>query len=156
MRRWFFGIAACLAAVAIAAAGFYALRGRDAKAATAVVRIVHPEQRTIRSMVNATGTVRLRVGSEVRVGSQLSGIVRKLSVTIGSHVRAGEVIAEIDDPTIQARLADANSQAELDPASMEPATVDHDRPTPLATLVRVPLNDQQDLALAVKHSNSPP
>src|SRR5260370_9714814 len=114
MRRWFFGIAACLAAVAIAAAGFYALRGRDAKAATAVVRIVHPEQRTIRSMVNATGTVRLRVGSEVRVGSQLSGIVRKLSGTIGSHVCPGEVMAEIVDRTIQARPAEANTQTELD------------------------------------------
>src|SRR5260370_20874459 len=149
MRRWFFGIAACLAAVAIAAAGFYALRGRDAKAATAVVRIVHPEQRTIRSMVNATGTVRLRVGSEVRVGSQLSGIVRKLSVTIGSHVRAGEVIAEIDDRTIQARLADANAPAGLDRASMERAPVDHERATRLATLGLVPLQQEQDLDLAL-------
>ena len=41
--------------------------------------------------------MRLRVGSEVRVGSQLSGIVKKLNVTVGSHVRAGAVIAEIDD-----------------------------------------------------------
>ncbi len=154
MRRWFFGIAACLAAVAIAAAGFYAVRGRDAKAATAVVRIVHPEQRTIRSMVNATGTVRLRVGSEVRVGSQLSGIVRKLNVTIGSHVRAGEVIAEIDDRTIQARLADANAQAELDRASMERVRVDHERATRLATLGLVPLQQEQDLDLALQEAKA--
>src|SRR5260370_3513582 len=154
MRRWVFGIAACLAAVAIAAAGFYALRGRDAKAATAVVRIVHPEQRTIRSIVNATGTVRLRVGSEVRVGSQLSGIVRKLSVTIGSHVRAGEVIAEIDDRTIQARLADANAQAELHRASMERARADHARATRLATLGLVPLQQEQDLDLALQEAKA--
>ena len=44
-------------------------------------RIVHAERRRIGAVVNATGVVRLRVGSEVRVGSQLSGIVKKLNVT---------------------------------------------------------------------------
>jgi macrolide-specific efflux system membrane fusion protein len=65
-------------------------------------RTVHPEWRMVGTTVNATGTVRLRVGSEVRVGSQLSGIVKKLNVTVGSHVRARDVIVEIDDAPIQA------------------------------------------------------
>ena len=64
-----------------AATGLYFLRGGDASRATAAARSIHPEQHMITNTVNATGTVRLRVGSEVRVGSQLSGIVKKLNVT---------------------------------------------------------------------------
>ena len=105
MRRW---IAVVLVIGAgSAATGFYIVRVSDRKPVAASARIVHPERRMIANTVNATGTVRLRVGSEVRVGSQLSGIVKKLNVTVGSHVRTTEVIAEIDDATIQARLADA-------------------------------------------------
>jgi len=83
-------------AAAAAATGFYYLRMSWGKPVAASDRVVRAELRTIANSVNATGTVRLRVGSEVRVGSQLSGIVRKLNVTVGSHVRAEEVIAEID------------------------------------------------------------
>jgi HlyD family secretion protein len=154
MRRSVLLIAACLLAVAIAATGFYAVRGRDRKGAAAGVQIVHPERRTIRSLVNATGTVRLRVGSEVRVGSQLSGIVRRLNVTVGSQVRAGEVIAEIDDRTIQARLADANAQAELDHVSMERARVDYERAARLAAQGLVPLQQAQELELALQEANA--
>jgi macrolide-specific efflux system membrane fusion protein len=68
------------------AAGFYLLRGNITPSPSAAAQSVRPEQRKISNTVNASGTVRLRVGSEVRVGSQLSGIVKKLNVTIGSHV----------------------------------------------------------------------
>src|SRR5262245_64101321 len=72
-RRWVAG------SLLVAAAGvvvvFYAIRAKDAGAAAETRHIVHPERRKVRNLVNATGTVRLRVGSEVRVGSQLSGMV---------------------------------------------------------------------------------
>jgi RND family efflux transporter MFP subunit len=98
--------------------------------------------------VNATGTVRLRVGSEVRVGSQLSGIVKKLDVTVGSHVRAGDEIAEIDDAPIQARVAQAEAQAQLDRASMERAHVNYERAHQLASEQLIPVQQEQDLQLA--------
>src|SRR5579885_3894400 len=94
--------------------GFYVVRSNDHRLSTEPVRTVRAERRMIGNTVNATGTVRLRVGSEGRVGSQLSGIVKKLNVTVGSHVSTGDVIAEIDDAPVQARLAQANAQAELD------------------------------------------
>jgi len=102
----------------------------------------------IGNVVNATGTVRLRVGSEVRVGSQLSGIVKKLHVTVGSHVDSGEAIAEIDDAPIQARLAQAEAQAELDRATMERAKVNADRAKQLGTQGLIPVQQEQDLQLA--------
>src|SRR5712671_6579316 len=85
-----------------AVASFYSFGRTSKKPAVKKERIVHPKRRKIGAIVNATGVVRLRVGSEVRVGSQLSGIVRKLNVTVGSHVEEGEVIAEIDDRVIDA------------------------------------------------------
>ena len=74
-RAWF--IVGVLGASGLAATGwFYAYRSARPEP-LAGSRVIHAEQRMIRSMVNATGTVRLRVGSEVRVGAQLSGIVKK-------------------------------------------------------------------------------
>jgi len=141
-------VAISLVVVGSAATGVYIVRGRENQPSTANWRVVHPEQRKIHSLVNATGTVRLRVGSEVRVGSQLSGIVKRLHVTVGSHVRSGDVIAEIDDRTIQARLADANAQVALDSASLERSRVDFERAERLATQGLVPLQQRQDLELA--------
>src|SRR6266852_2513703 len=147
MRR---GIAVVLMiAAGSAATGFYIVRVSDRKPVAASARIVHPERRMIANTVNATGTVRLRVGSEVRVGSQLSGIVKKLNVTVGSHVRAGDVIAEIDDAPIQARLAQAEAQVELDRASMERANANFERARQLVSQGLIPAQQEQDLQLAL-------
>lgn len=141
------GIAILLLA-AVAATEFYVIRSKERRPATEGVRTVHPEWRTVGNTVNATGTVRLRVGSEVRVGSQLSGIVKKLNVTVGSHVRAGDEIAEIDDAPIQARVAQAEAQAQLDCASMERAQVNYERAHQLASEQLIPVQQEQDLQLA--------
>lgn len=69
-----------------------------------------PERRTIAASVLATGVVRLRVGGEVRVGAQVSGIVEKLNVEVGSKIRRGDVIAKIDSRGLEARLAQSRAQ----------------------------------------------
>ena len=53
--------------------------------------IVTPEWQSITPTVLATGAIRPRVGAEVRVGSQMSGIVEKLNVTVGSKIKQGDV-----------------------------------------------------------------
>src|SRR5215469_987737 len=118
MKRFWIVFLPLLAAAGVAT-GFYVVRASDRRTIPPGGTIVHAERRTLTTLVNATGTVRLRVGSEVRVGSQLSGIVRKLNVTVGSHTNAGDVIAEIDDAPILARLAQAEAQAQLDRTTME-------------------------------------
>jgi len=140
--------------LAAGAAGFYILNKNTQGPAAEDVRLVHPEQREIRTTVNATGPVRLRVGSEVRVGSQLSGIVRKLYVTVGSHVTRGELIAEIDDRPLQARLADARAQAELGRASMERTRVDYERARRLASEGLIPKQQEEDLRLALAEAQA--
>jgi RND family efflux transporter MFP subunit len=136
------------------ATGFYVVRASDRKSVADVSQIIHAERHTMANMVNATGTVRLRVGSEVRVGSQLSGIVKKLNVTVGSHVRASEVIAEIDDATIAARLADAEAQDNLDQSSLDRAQVNYERAQKLASQGLIPLQQEQDLQLALQEARA--
>src|SRR5215469_147037 len=153
MKRFWIVFLPLLAAAGVAT-GFYVVRAFDRRTIPPGGTIVHAERRTLTTLVNATGTVRLRVGSEVRVGSQLSGIVRKLNVTVGSRVRAGEVIAEIDDATIQARLSDAEAQGELDRASMERARVSFERAQKLAAEGLIPLQQEQDLRLALEESEA--
>src|SRR5215469_14278820 len=136
------------------AAGIYAVRSNARKPAGGSVRVVHPERRVVSNTVNATGTVRLRVGSEVRVGSQLSGIVKTLNVTVGSRVKAGDVIAEIDDRLIRARLADAEAQIELDRASMERARVNFERAQKLVSQSLIPVQQAEDLRLAFEEAKA--
>jgi HlyD family secretion protein len=133
--------------------GVYLARPRTGQNAGAI-RTVRAERRKIGTVVNATGTVRLRVGSEVRVGAQLSGIVKKLNVTVGSTVRAGEVIAEIDDAPLQARLADADAQVDLDRTTLERARVNSDRAQTLASEGVIPLQQAQDLKLALDEADA--
>jgi RND family efflux transporter MFP subunit len=152
MRRS--GIAILLLLATVAAAGFYVIRGNERRPAAEGARTMHPEWRMVGNTVNATGTVRLRVGSEVRVGSQLSGIVKKLNVTVGSHVRAGDAIAEIDDAPIQARVAQAEAQAQLDRSSMERAQVNYERAHQLASEQLIPVQLEQDSQLALGEANA--
>jgi len=101
-----------LVAVAAIAGGTYwgMNRGGDPGDAEVATVFVAPELRTIASSILATGIIRLRVGAEVRVGSQLSGIVEELNVTVGSRIEQGDVIARIDSRGLQARLAQAEAQ----------------------------------------------
>src|SRR6516162_11220148 len=137
-----------------AVASFYSFGCTSKKPAAQKERIVHADRRKIGAIVNATGVVRLRVGSEVRVGSQLSGIVKKLNVTVGSHVESGDIIAEIDDRTIQARLADAEAQAELDRASMERTRVNYERTRVLASKRVVSAQEEEDQRLALDEAKA--
>lgn len=101
------------AAIAITAA----VRRNDEKSsATSTAAVV---RRDIGSAVLSTGIIRPMVGAEVKVGSRISGVVKHLRANIGDHVRAGQVIAELDDAELQARMrqnlaALAKAQADLD------------------------------------------
>ncbi|UCG74290.1 MAG: efflux RND transporter periplasmic adaptor subunit [Chromatiales bacterium] len=104
-----------LAVLATAAGGVYWGRGglESADDAGIVTTFVSPERRTIASTVLATGILRLKTGAEVRVGSQLSGIVEELNVTVGSQIERGDIIARIDSRGLEARLAQAEAQIEV-------------------------------------------
>lgn len=65
----------------------------------------------------ATGTIKSKVGAEVKVGSQISGVVSKLYVNVGDSVTKGQLLAQLDDSALRARLN--TQQAELNAAQAE-------------------------------------
>ena len=91
------------------------------------VRRVVPQMPVDPSEVTATGTVRLKSGANVRVGAQISGIVEKLNVSVGSKVRAGQVIALLDTRAIRAAIAEAEATLAKDQAVLARTARDYVR-----------------------------
>ena len=102
------------------------------------------ESRTIASTVLATGVIRLKVGAEVRVGSQMSGIVNELNVTVGSKIQKGDVIARIDSRSLEARLAQAEAQVRVLEQEVERARVELARAQELDVKKLVARTDVED------------
>src|SRR3970040_1746224 len=89
----------------------------ETSAASEVV-VVAP--RTFSSTVVAVGAVKPRIGSEVRVGSRISGRVWKLRANIGDRVEQGQVIAELETAELDALIGQRRAGlggAKADPES---------------------------------------
>jgi len=101
---------ALAAVLALGAGGVYGVRaftGRDDAAGAYTVATV--QRGDLEDTVTATGILQPR--DYVDVGTQVSGQLKKLHVEIGSPVKAGQLIAEID-PTVYLSRVEAN-QAQL-------------------------------------------
>jgi RND family efflux transporter MFP subunit len=120
----------------------------------AAVSTISPEMREIDSTVTTSGTVRLRTGAEVRVGSQVSGIVRKLNVTVGSHIHRGDIIAEIDPRPLQARVEQARTQAAMDEVGVGKAARDLKRGQQLFAEGVLPAQQKEDQEWQVKSAEA--
>src|SRR4051812_28113853 len=86
-------LAAIVAAIAIFAA-FRFGRGNEPQYFASKV-----EKGDIRQVVDATGTI--NAVTTVQVGSQVSGTIAKLNADFNTHVKKGQVIAEIDPSLFQ-------------------------------------------------------
>jgi len=120
------GWAVITGVVILAAAGWLTLRtpeGDDQQ--TTQTHTVG--RRDISATVMAMGVIRPMVGAEVKVGSRVSGVVTHLRANIGDHVRAGEIIAEIDDAEFQARLDQSEASLARSRAEAELARLNLDR-----------------------------
>jgi len=122
--------------------------------AVAARSFVTPERRKVGATVLATGILRTRVGGEVRVGAQLSGIVEKLNVVVGSKIRKGDVIATIDARPLEARLAQARAQIDVTEQELKRAQVELARSERLDQQRLVARSDVEDKALAVSEARA--
>lgn len=116
MRPGLMALAAATGLVlALAGGGIWYAR-RPSPPRVARVRHVRPQLRIVSPDITATGTVELESGADVRVGAQISGIVERLNVNVGSHVKAGQVIAVLDTRAIRATIAEAEATLAKDQA----------------------------------------
>jgi len=117
-RRWL-GLAA-LAAVIAAGAGWYALQPHPVTVQTTPVVTTYPAQQYV--VLNATGYVVAQ--RKAAIASKATGRLEWLGVAEGSRVKAGEVIARIDNRDVVAQEASAqagvrNARALLEQAEAE-------------------------------------
>jgi RND family efflux transporter MFP subunit len=75
-------------------------RGREAES----LPTLRASRATLTSSTVAIGTVKSKVGAEVKVGSQLSGVVAKLKVNVGDKVSKGDILAALDDSDWRAKV----------------------------------------------------
>jgi RND family efflux transporter MFP subunit len=113
---------------------------------------IRPEMRDLDATVTATGTIRLRTGAEVRVGTQISGIVTELNVTVGSHVGKNDVIAVIDSRGLDARIQQAKAQIAVDHAAEAKLEAQLSRTKQLRGLV--PRQQEDDLEDDLKNARA--
>ena len=79
---------------------------------------------SIRNTITATGTV--EADTTVLIGTQVSGVIQKIFVDFNSHVKKGQLLAELDKTPLQtqvqqaqASLEDAKSQVAFQTATYE-------------------------------------
>jgi HlyD family secretion protein len=103
-RKWFW--LAALVAIGIAAAVWFTLNPRPVTVQTTAVVTTYPSQQFV--VLNATGYVVAQ--RKAAIASKATGRLEWLGVAEGSRVKAGEVIARLDnrDVVAQAESAQAN------------------------------------------------
>jgi RND family efflux transporter MFP subunit len=114
----FFVLAGGALFIGLAVSGIYSRNARTVelqqltdKAARTIVEVVHPTA--------ATETISLQLSgqttpyTEAPIFAQTSGYLQKWYFDIGAEVTAGAVLAEIDTPEIDAKLAQAQAQLKV-------------------------------------------
>ncbi len=113
----------------VLAAGFffYYTIGRQDSKDTSNYRTVEVSRQNIGSTVFALGVVKPMVGAEVKVGSRISGVVNRLRANIGDEIHSGDIIAELDDSELKARLAQSRAALERTKVEYDQALNEYER-----------------------------
>jgi RND family efflux transporter MFP subunit len=123
-----------LGAVAVAAVLMGRSREQGSAPSPEAVRVVRRAAHSAAIDVTATGVVKPRSGAEVRVGSRISGVVRRLLVRIGDTVEKGQLLAELDARELASRRAQAAAALASAQADLEYAQADLRRKRELAAV----------------------
>lgn len=68
------------------------------------VEIAKTEVGTQQQKISSTGVVASQIGTQVKIGSQITGRIIALPFDVGSYVKAGQVVARLDLPDLQAQV----------------------------------------------------
>ena len=80
---------------------------------------------TVENTITATGNI--EPVDKVEVGTQVSGIVEKVYVDYNSHVKKGQLLAELDKQTLRERLRQCESQVTSSQSQLKHAQQNYDR-----------------------------
>ena len=115
-RRWRLALVALVGLAVLGASGYGWYRwGPGAKTESAYITAT-VQRGDIEDQVSATGSLQPR--DYVDVGAQVSGQLRRIHVEVGSEVKEGDLLAEIDAETSQARVDASRAQLRSQQAQM--------------------------------------
>ncbi len=117
-RRWLWVGLALVVTASASVGGWYALTRPAGPVGPAMAVVT---RRDLSATVLATGTIKAMVGAEVRVGARIPGRVEQLAVQVGDRVKAGQVIARLEQDDLRAAVEKA--RADLAAAEAKLATV---------------------------------
>lgn len=100
----------------LALAGFLFWNNRSSSAQYMTARV---ERGNLRNTVTATGT--LQALTTIQVGSQASGTISALNADFNSHVKKGQIIAQLDPSVMQAQVLQSRANLENARASLQQA-----------------------------------
>jgi macrolide-specific efflux system membrane fusion protein len=101
----------------IAGSGLYFVLNKPRKS-NASLQTDMVSRRDIGSSVQATGTIKAMVGAEVKVGARITGKVERLYANIGDLVKNGDIIVQLEQEDLKARVAKAKADLELAEANL--------------------------------------
>jgi macrolide-specific efflux system membrane fusion protein len=106
-----------LAAIIIVGGGamWYVLKAPSTAAGPPTALVA---RRDLSATATAVGTVKAMVGAEVRVGSRIPGRVEQIAVQVGDRVKAGQVIARLEQDDLRAAVAKARGDLAGDEAKL--------------------------------------
>ncbi|HOT14199.1 MAG TPA: efflux RND transporter periplasmic adaptor subunit [Bacteroidales bacterium] len=131
---WVSAIAAVLILIAFA-------KGCKKQAANISFETTVVKKGTVSNTVTATGTV--QAIKTVSVGTQVSGVIDKIYVDYNSHVKTGQLLAQIDTRTLQTSLENAEANMENAQAEMTLQTANFNRIKALNEKSLVSQNDYE-------------
>ena len=114
-----------IALIAVAATAFGAWRLFDRNGAEEKYRTAPAKMGDITQTVSANGTLNPVV--LVSVGTQVSGTVKKLYVDFNDHVKAGQILLELDPALLQAQVRQDEANVRSAQASLELAIPNEQR-----------------------------
>jgi RND family efflux transporter MFP subunit len=128
----FFLVAAAALFIGVATFGIYtrnqwtgAVQQRTNEAARMLVEVAHPEKST--GMIHLQLPGQTMPYTDAPIFAQTSGYLKKWYFDIGTKVKAGDVLAEIDTPEVDQQLAQAQAQLKLAQAAFDLAEVTYQR-----------------------------
>ena len=117
MKKWIFFVILLMAGSGAAFMVYQQRAGHEPQAKS--VQTEKVTKRDIASSVQATGVIRAQTGAEVKVGARISGRVEKLYANIGDIVSQGQLLAQIEQEDLKAKVNEAKMNLKVVEANLE-------------------------------------
>lgn len=85
------------------------------------VQTARVKRGTQQQKIQATGIVASQIGTQVKIGSQITGRIRALPADVGTRIEAGQVVAVLDAPDLQAQVDQQRHNVSVAEASLAQA-----------------------------------